>query len=41
MQTVPYTHYVFIIHFAPNSYNGLEHRNSTAIQFDARTFADR
>ncbi len=37
----PYEQYVFITHFAPNLYGGLEHHNSTALQFDGTTLANR
>jgi len=30
---IPYKRYVFIIHLAPNLYGGLEHLNSTVVQF--------
>lgn len=30
---VPYSKYVFITHFSPGLYGGLEHTNSTALQF--------
>jgi predicted metalloprotease with PDZ domain len=36
MKSMPYDHYLFITHFAPGLYGGLEHLNSTALQFDAK-----
>ena len=36
MGGVPYEQYVFMTHFKPNLYGGLEHSNSTALQFDGR-----
>ncbi len=30
---IPYEKYTFITHFAPNTFGGLEHLNSTALQF--------
>lgn len=38
---VPYEQYVFITHCVPNIYGGLEHLNSTALQFDGTRFANR
>lgn len=38
---IPYDQYVFITHLAPNLYGGLEHLNSTALQFDGTRFANR
>lgn len=31
---IPYESYTFIGHFLPNTYGGLEHLNSTAVQYD-------
>jgi predicted metalloprotease with PDZ domain len=33
---LPYEQYLFITHFVPKLYGGLEHLNSTALQFDGR-----
>lgn len=41
MGDIPYEKYTFITHFAPALYGGLEHGNSTALQFDGMKFADR
>lgn len=41
MGEIPFTHYQFITHFAPKLYGGLEHLNSTALQFDGRRLAVR
>ncbi len=41
MGGAPYARYVFIAHFAPEAYGGLEHSNSTAVQFDGRQLAER
>jgi predicted metalloprotease with PDZ domain len=41
MGGVPFTHYQFITHFAPKLYGGLEHLNSTALQFDGRRLSVR
>jgi len=41
MGEIPYDQYLFITHFAPNLYGGLEHQNSTALQFDGRKLRDR
>lgn len=38
---LPFTHYQFITHFKPKIYGGLEHMNSTALQFDGRRLANR
>ncbi len=38
---IPYEQYIFITHFAPNLYGGLEHLNSTALQFDGTRLAHR
>src|SRR5690606_13538501 len=34
--SVPYDHYMFITHFVKNKFGGLEHHDSTALQFDGR-----
>jgi predicted metalloprotease with PDZ domain len=41
MGEIPFTHYQFITHFAPKIYGGLEHLNSTALQFDGRRLGVR
>jgi predicted metalloprotease with PDZ domain len=38
---VPYDQYLFLTHFAPNIRGGLEHLNSTALQFDGRKLGNR
>ena len=38
---IPYDKYTFITHFIPGKYGGLEHLNSTALQFDAFSLQDR
>ena len=38
---VPFTRYQFITHFAPKIGGGLEHLNSTALQFDGRRLSQR
>lgn len=38
---LPYDQYLFITHFAPKLYGGLEHLNSTALQFDGRKLNTR
>ena len=38
---LPYDQYVFITHFAPKIYGGLEHLNSTVLQFDGRRLQNR
>lgn len=35
-EDLPYDEYVFMTHFVPKLYGGLEHLNSTALQFDGR-----
>ena len=35
-EELPYDQYVFMTHFVPKLYGGLEHLNSTALQFDGR-----
>ncbi len=41
MGEIPYSRYLFLAHFVPNLYGGLEHANSTALQFDGRKLANR
>jgi len=41
MIDIPYDHYSFITHFAPNLYGGLEHKNSTVLAFDGRKLNNR
>ncbi len=41
MIDIPYEHYSFITHFAPNLYGGLEHKNSTVLAFDGRKLNNR
>jgi predicted metalloprotease with PDZ domain len=38
---LPYDQYLFLTHFVPKIYGGLEHLNSTALQFDGRKLANR
>ncbi len=38
---IPYDQYLFITHFVPKLYGGLEHLNSTALQFDGRKLVNR
>ena len=38
---LPYDQYLFITHFVPKLYGGLEHLNSTALQFDGRKIPNR
>jgi predicted metalloprotease with PDZ domain len=38
---LPYEQYLFLTHFVPKLYGGLEHLNSTALQFDGRKIANR
>ena len=38
---VPYDQYVFITHFIPGFYGGLEHHNSTALHYDGTTLHHR
>jgi predicted metalloprotease with PDZ domain len=38
---LPYDQYLFINHFVPKLFGGLEHLNSTALQFDGRKFSNR
>lgn len=38
---LPYEQYLFITHFVPKLFGGLEHLNSTALQFDGRKLANK
>jgi predicted metalloprotease with PDZ domain len=38
---LPYQNYLFITHFVPKLFGGLEHLNSTALQFDGRKLVNR
>lgn len=38
---IPYDQYLFLTHFVPKLYGGLEHLNSTALQFDGRKLSSR
>jgi predicted metalloprotease with PDZ domain len=38
---LPYDQYLFLTHFAPKLYGGLEHLNSTALHFDGRKLGNR
>ena len=38
---LPYDQYLFINHFVPKLYGGLEHLNSTALQFDGRKLGNK
>ncbi len=38
---LPYDQYLFLTHFVPKLYGGLEHLNSTALQFDGRKLGNR
>ncbi|MDA9189504.1 PDZ domain-containing protein [bacterium] len=38
---IPYDRYVFITHFLPGIFGGLEHKNSTALQFDSSVLQNR
>ena len=40
MGEIPYDFYTFITHFRPRKFGGLEHLNSTALQFDGRLLGD-
>jgi len=40
-EELPYENYLFINHFVPKLYGGLEHLNSTALHFDGRKLANR
>lgn len=41
MRDIPYESYLFITHFLPQAYGGLEHLNSTVLHFDGRKLGDR
>ncbi len=41
MGGIPYARYLFITHFFPKAFGGLEHLNSTALQFDGRRLSSR
>lgn len=38
---LPYDQYLFLTHFVPKLYGGLEHLNSTALHFDGRKLANK
>lgn len=38
---IPYDTYLFLTHFKPNLYGGLEHKSSTALHFDGRKLFNR
>lgn len=38
---LPYDQYLFLTHFVPKLYGGLEHLNSTALHFDGRKLSNR
>jgi predicted metalloprotease with PDZ domain len=38
---LPYDQYLFLTHFVPKLYGGLEHLSSTALQFDGRKLVNR
>jgi predicted metalloprotease with PDZ domain len=38
---LPYEQYLFLTHFVPKLYGGLEHLNSTALHFDGRKLGNR
>ncbi len=38
---LPYENYLFLTHFSPKLYGGLEHLNSTALHFDGRKLGSR
>lgn len=38
---IPYEKYMFITHLVKNKFGGLEHKNSTALQFDGRKLKNR
>jgi predicted metalloprotease with PDZ domain len=38
---LPYDEYLFLTHFVPKHYGGLEHLNSTALHFDGRKLGNR
>ncbi|MFT6604536.1 MAG: putative metalloprotease with PDZ domain, partial [Bacteriovoracaceae bacterium] len=39
--SIPYENYTFITHFVPGKFGGLEHLNSTALQFSAMAMQNR
>ncbi len=39
--SIPYDNYTFITHFVPGKFGGLEHLNSTALQFSAMAMQNR
>lgn len=39
--SIPYDNYLFMTHFVKNKFGGLEHKNSTALQFDGRKLKNR
>jgi predicted metalloprotease with PDZ domain len=39
--SVPYDSYLFMTHLVKNKFGGLEHKNSTALQFDGRVLKNR
>lgn len=39
--SVPYDNYLFMTHLVKNKFGGLEHKNSTALQFDGRKLKNR
>ena len=41
MDSMPYDRYVFITHLFPGKFGGLEHLNSTALQFCSTSFPNR
>lgn len=41
MGEMPFDHYQFITHFAPRTFGGLEHLDSTVLQFDGRRLNNR
>ncbi len=36
----PYDRYIYISHFAPHTFGGLEHKNSTVLQYDSYSMCD-
>ena len=40
-EELPYDQYLFVTHFVPKLYGGLEHLNSTVLQFDGRKLGNR
>ena len=40
-EELPYDQYLFLTHFVPKLYGGLEHLKSTALQFDGRKLGNR